>query len=80
MSIPKFLLADNSQVDPDRIYVVHTETPKFIVGFDVEDFDLDQEIMWIDTKPAFQDEIDALLADAEEFLNDELDNQEELFE
>jgi hypothetical protein len=80
MSIPKFLLADNSQVDPDRIYVVHTETPKFIVGFDVEDFDLDQEIMWIDTKPAFQDEIDDLLADAEEFLNDELDNQEELFE
>jgi hypothetical protein len=80
MSIPKFLLADNSQVDPDRIYVVHTETHKFIVGFDVEDFDLDQEIMWIDTKPAFQDEIDDLLADAEEFLNDELDNQEELFE
>ena len=33
--LPKFLLADNSQVLPDKIFVVHNEQPRFIVGCDV---------------------------------------------
>ena len=36
--LPKFLLADNSQEMPDMLYVVHNETPRFIVGSDIEDF------------------------------------------
>ena len=49
--LPKFLLADNSQVLPDKIFVVHNEQPRFIVGCDVEGFSIDQEIYWIDDKP-----------------------------
>ena len=79
MDFPKFLLADNSQDNPDRIYVVHTEEPKFIVGFDIEDFNNEQETMWLDTKPT-EDEIADLLVSAEEFLTSELDNQEDLFD
>jgi len=79
MEFPKFLLADNSQDNPDRIYVVHTEEPKFIVGFDIEDFNNEQEIMWLNTKPT-EDEIADLLVLAEEFLSKELDNQEDIFD
>ena len=80
MSFPKYLLADNSQDNPDRIYVVHTQEPKFIVGFDIEDFNVDQEIDWLSAKPESEDEIADLLVSAEEFLNNELDNQEDIFE
>lgn len=79
MDFPKFLLADNSQDNPDRIYVVHTEEPKFIVGFDIEDFNNEQETMWLDTKPT-DDEVADLLVLAEEFLTSELDNQEDIFD
>ena len=79
MDFPKFLLADNSQDNPDRIYVVHTEEPKFIVGFDIEDFNNEQETMWLDAKPT-EDEIADLLVLAEEYLTSELDNQEDLFD
>ena len=79
MDFPKFLLADNSQDNPDRIYVVHTEEPKFIVGFDIEDFNNEQETMWLDTKPN-EDEIADLLVSAEEYLTSELGNQEDLFD
>ena len=79
MNFPKFLLADNSQDNPDRIYVVHTEEPKFIVGFDIEDFNIEQEIMWLDAQPN-EDEIADLLVIAEEFLTSELDNQEDIFD
>ena len=80
MSLPKYLLADNSQDNPDRIYIVHTQEPEFIVGFDIEDFNIDQEIMWFANKPSSEDEIADLLISAEEFLNSELDNQEDIFE
>jgi len=76
---PRFLMADNSQDNPDRLYIVHTEKPSFIVGFDIEDFNQNQEIQWFDGEP--NDEVVAdLLVDAEEFLEAELDNQEDIFE
>jgi len=78
--LPKFLLADNSQEMPDFIYVVHNENPRFIVGSDIEDFSINQEIHWIDDEPEDKDLITQLLADAEEFLEAELENQDSYFE
>jgi len=77
--LPKFLLADNSQVQPDRLYVVHNEQPRFIVGCNVEAFAEDQEIYWIDEEPASEELIRDLLEQAEEFLDLELEYEEELF-
>jgi hypothetical protein len=77
--LPKFLLADNSQVAPDTIYVVHTETPRFIVESDVDDFWSNQEIHWIDNAPESKETIESLLEEAENFLEDELENQEDLY-
>lgn len=77
--LPKFLLADNSQVLPDRIFVVHNEQPRFIVGCDVEGFSINQEVHWIDDEPASEELKNELLQQAEEFLDLELDYEDELY-
>jgi len=78
--LPKFLLADNSQEMPEMLYVVHNEEPRFIVGSDIEDFDVNQTIYWIDEKPKDKELIAQLLIEAEEFLEAELENQDNYFE
>ncbi len=78
--LPKFLLADNSQESPDTIYVVHTEEPKFIVESDIEDFWSNQEIHWLSEAPESQELINSLLEEAENFLEDEFENQEDLYD
>lgn len=78
--LPRFLLADNSQEFPDSIYVVHTQAPRFIVGSDIEDFNMNQEIVWIDPEPKDKKAIEKLLAEAEDFIEEELQNQDELYD
>ncbi|MFV0522617.1 MAG: hypothetical protein ACK5MI_09375 [Mangrovibacterium sp.] len=74
--LPKFLLADNSQEFPDTIFIVHNEEPRFIVESDIEDFQKNQKIHWIDAKPESDKLINTLLEDAEDFLDAELDYQD----
>ena len=76
--LPKFLLADNSQVLPDTIFIIHTEQHRFIVGCDLEGFNVDQEIHWIDEEPDSADLKAELLEQAEEFMVLELDYEDEL--
>ncbi len=78
--LPKFLLADNSQEYPNTIYVVHTEEPKFIVESDIEDFWSNQEIHWLSEAPESEELIKSLLEEAESFLEDEFENQDELYD
>ena len=77
--LPKFLMADNSQECPDTIYVVHTEEPKFIVESDIEDFWTNQKVHWISEMPQSDELIRSLLEEAENFLDDEFENQENLY-
>lgn len=75
--LPRFLLADNSIETPDTIFVVHTETPRFIVEADIEDFWNNQYVHWIDGEPT--DEVaEHLIEEAEEFLEREFENEEKL--
>jgi len=78
--LPKFLLADNSQEMPDMLYVVHNESPRFIVGSDIEDFSMNQKIYWIDEECKDKDLVAQLLEEAEAFLEAELENQDSYFE
>jgi hypothetical protein len=78
--LPKFLLADNSQEAPDTIYVVHTETPRFIVESDIDDFYSNQIMHWIDGEPGDEEMIADLMEAAEEFLEKEFENEEKLSE
>jgi hypothetical protein len=78
--LPKFLLADNSQELPDTIFVVHNEFPRFIVESDVDDFWSNQVIHWIDDQPESETTIEQLLAEAEDFMEEEFNNQEDLYD
>lgn len=77
--LPKFLIADNSQEMPERIFVVHTEVPRFILEGDIDDIETNMLAHWIDEEPAASF-IDDLVAEALNFYEDELASQEELFD
>ncbi|TYA71563.1 hypothetical protein [Seonamhaeicola marinus] len=60
MSLPKFILGDNSEF-PNAIYVVHTEFPRFIINLEddevewFEDFDAeDQKELEVETENAIK--------------------------
>ncbi len=78
--LPKFLLADNSQELPDTIFVVHTQSPRCIIESDIDDFDANQTIHWIDDVPENKSLIEQLLEEADEFLENEFENQEQLYD
>jgi len=79
--LPKFLLADNSQEAPDTIFVVHNENPRFIIESDIDDFESNQVIHWIDDEPDNEEFVEQLINEAEEFLelefSQEYDEDEE---
>ena len=74
--LPRFLLADNSRETPDTIFVVHTETPRFIIEADIDDFWNNQEIHWLDGEPGDEEFIEKLVEEAEEFLENEFANED----
>lgn len=61
MTIPKFLLGDNSKF-PDSIFVIHTEFPRFIIDLTVD------EIEWLEEFDR-QDE-DELASEAENAIKE----------
>lgn len=59
MSLPKFILGDNSDY-PNAIYVIHTEFPRFIINLE------DDELEWFED---FDDEDEKeLLAETENMI------------
>lgn len=61
MSLPKFILGDNTEF-PNAIYVVHTEFPRFIINLEndevewFEDFDAeDQDELETETENAIKE-------------------------
>lgn len=74
MSMPKFLLADNTDF-PDDIYVIHTEFPRFILNM------FNDELEWLDDVDFGEEEdvpaeIMQLLEDADKFYDREMDRYE----
>lgn len=75
MSLPKFILGDNTEF-PNAIYVIHTEFPRFIINLEndevewFEDFDAeDQEELEVETENAIKE--------ATEFYDNEVAKYEE---
>lgn len=61
MSLPKFILGDNTEF-PNAIYVIHTEFPRFIINIEndevewFEDFDAEDQIeLEAETKNAIKE-------------------------
>ena len=78
--LPKFLIADNSQELPDKVFIIHTQTPRYIVESNIEDFNIEQKIYWLDESINDKNIISQLLKEAEEFFDNELDSQDELYD
>lgn len=76
MDLPKFLVADSSEL-PDDIFIVHTEYPRFIINLSTD------EIEWIDdlNKDEEEDElvneVSSLLEMANKFYENEMKKYEE---
>ena len=58
MSLPKFLLGDNTDL-PSTVFVVHTEYPRFILNLE------NDEVTWLES---FSDEDEAELSKTAEAL------------
>jgi len=81
MKIPKFLVGDNTECQ-DTVFIIHTESPKFILNLDTDD------VMWMDDdlpellgtadEAELTTAISELLAQADEFYQREIDRYEEL--
>ena len=79
MKIPKFLVGDNTD-SQDTVFIVHTESPKFVLNLD--------DVMWMDDdlpellgtadEAELTTAISELLALADEFYQREIDRYEEL--
>lgn len=78
--LPKFLLADNSQEQLGKLFVVHTQSPRFILEGSDEDFSEDQVMHWLDENNVSDEAKEQLMVEAENFLDKELSNQEDLFD
>jgi len=71
MSLPKYLIADNSDF-PEVVFVVHTEFPRFILNV------TNDEIQWFED---FSEEDEALLPkEAENFVKEALEFYDREFE
>ncbi len=74
MTIPKFLLGDNTD-NPDDIFIIHTEYPRFIINL------LNDEIEWMDElrgdETEIANEIARLIDDASAFYDREMERYTE---
>ncbi|HCO67459.1 MAG TPA: hypothetical protein DIT04_06865 [Dysgonomonas sp.] len=70
MELPKFLIADNEEY-PENTYVVHTQSPCFILDVDTEEYKI------LDGSDKSNPVIKELIAEALEFYEEELDRYEE---
>ena len=70
MELPKFLLADNTDL-PEAIFVVHTEFPRFVINM------VDDEIEWLEEfssedQEELENETERLIAEATVFYDREV--------
>lgn len=74
MTLPKFLLADNSNY-PEDIFVLHTEFPRFMINLK------DDEIEWFEDLSSEKEEdianeLESLIKQAEAFYDAEMEGYE----
>lgn len=74
MTLPKFLLGDNTD-NPEDIFIVHTEYPHFIINLLNDDIEWFDELRGDETEIA--NEISRLIEDAIEFYDREMERYTE---
>lgn len=75
METPKFLIADNSEF-PEKIYILHTDFPRFLLDIETEEIEIYDEIEE-DSETDVETELATLLEEAYVFFDKEMDTYEE---
>ena len=75
MSLPKFILGDNSEY-PNAIYVIHTEFPRFIINLEEDDIEWFEDFDDEDEKELLAETENAIKL-ATEFYDNEILKYEE---
>ncbi len=75
MSLPKFILGDNTEF-PNAIYVIHTEFPRFIINLE------DDEVEWFEDfdredEKELEGETENAIKEATEFYDNEVAKYDE---
>ncbi len=74
MTLPKFILGDNTQF-PDAIFVVHTEFPRFIINLENDEVEWLEEFDKEDQKE-LEKETETAIKEASEFYDKEVASYE----
>ena len=74
MTLPKFILGDNSEF-PEAIFVVHTEFPRFIINLK------NDEVTWLEEfdkedQKELEEETETAIEEASKFYDSEVANYE----
>ncbi len=73
MTLPKFLMGDNTDC-PDDIFIVHTEYPQFIINL------VDDEIEWLDDIQGDEAELANEMAELIELASEFYDREMKRYE
>jgi oligoribonuclease NrnB/cAMP/cGMP phosphodiesterase (DHH superfamily) len=74
MTLPKFILGDNSEF-PEAIFVIHTEFPRFIINLE------NDEVTWLEEfdkedQKVLEEETETAIEEASKFYDSEVANYE----
>ncbi|GAA0726495.1 hypothetical protein GCM10009430_33500 [Aquimarina litoralis] len=75
MSLPKFLLGDNTDY-PNAIFVIHTEFPRFVINLENDEVEWFEEFDKSDEKE-LESEAENLFQAANDFYDREIERYEE---
>ena len=75
MEIPKFLIADNTDI-PDSVFVIHTDFPRFIIDMSTDEVEWLEEFSMEDEKE-LSSQIEELIELATSFYDREIARYED---
>ncbi len=75
MELPKFLLGDNTQMNKDDIFVIHTEFPRFIINLKDDEIEMMDDLIGSD-----EEELSVLVAQYIEESSSFYDNEMKAYE
>ncbi|BCY28527.1 hypothetical protein [Flavobacterium okayamense] len=75
MTLPKFVLADNSDF-PDDIFIIHLDFPQFIINLKDDEVEILEDVEGEDEKE-LESEMEHLITLAGEFYDREMERYEE---
>ncbi|MBF0596216.1 hypothetical protein [Faecalibacter rhinopitheci] len=71
MELPKFLIADNSEL-PDKIFILHTEYPRFLMDVETDEVEWFEDLSDEEEGSDFDSEVANLIELALEFYDNEM--------